>query len=147
MDPDPHWIRIQKFCESGLSKNAGSGLNQSVSTTLQVKRKHFLTKAVTVSKRQIWKVYEFIELMWLSLQFGRISGYQYPISGKSNPASGRIMRCIPRQQCAFLFYQAGALRRGFSQLTKSIGSPAVPGPHLSTIKCSNFVTGTYFHHP
>jgi hypothetical protein len=36
VDPDPHWIRIQKFggSGSGLRKNAGSRLNQSGSTTL-----------------------------------------------------------------------------------------------------------------
>jgi hypothetical protein len=36
VDPDPHWIRIQKLCGSGLRKNAvsRSGLNQSGSTTL-----------------------------------------------------------------------------------------------------------------
>jgi hypothetical protein len=47
---------------------------------------------VMVSGRHFWKLYE---LIWLSLQFGRISdSFQYPvsgrISGKSNPLSGRI---------------------------------------------------------
>jgi hypothetical protein len=62
----------------------------------------------------------FYELLWLSLKFGRISGYfQYPvsghISGKTNPVSGRIpdikkgrvirldIRCIPSHNLVPVF--------------------------------------------
>jgi hypothetical protein len=51
--------------------------------------------AATCSRRHFLK--KFYELIWLSLQFGRISGYfQYPvsgrISGKVNLVSGRIAK-------------------------------------------------------
>jgi hypothetical protein len=61
-----------------------------------LKHSIFYSTAVTVSRRLFWKFYE---LIWLSLQFSRIShrmsGYfQFPIFGqisvKTNPVSGRI---------------------------------------------------------
>jgi hypothetical protein len=84
-----------------------------------LKTSHFITtKAVTVSRRQFLKFYEFI---WIFNQFGQISGYfQYQVSGwiseKSNPVSYRILdlkkaglssqpdiRCTPCQFFKFIY--------------------------------------------